>query len=395
MNVYSYFGHAGDICISTGDLKLATVPKHCTYVARTGCGLVALVNQTFGNLLVDPTIHNALQNPFQSSNKQTIEAFLDEEIEIHTENTEIVESMYNPLGLYSGKGNTFTIFLSGLRNAESFETFPKRGGKLNYPFQNFPKGSRVPKEVIVQSFEGAIYPTQATIRKTFVKDSYSEQELESIAKELKRSTVELMKQYPGVHYNLLCRSVHESCTKAAIKRRLISAYKFDTQFDTLQRTLLHEENEKNIEAFLQQLPEAFYENVDMASLMKLQAKLPTNRKKYIQYIVNKYHTLFPEKRKTPCLPGQVRNPNTKLCEGTRKRETKEKTKKAEKAKTKKRLTPILEEKEKEKKTKPTRKIHACPSGYRWSETRKRCRKQKKPGAFSQFMQYMKHILKEK
>ena len=346
MNVYSYYGHAGDICISNGDLKMAKVPKNSTYVARTGCGLVALVDQSFGNLLVDPVLRNALQRPQDATKKKTIETFIGEEIEIHEPNTEIVESMYNPLGVYEGKKGTFTIFLSGMRDEKSFKNFGVHNGKLDYSFQTFPKGSRVPKRILLQSFQGAIYPSKQTVLRTFVKDSYSQQELERIAKDLKRSVVELMREYPGIHYNLLCRSVHESCRKAALKRRIFSAYQFDTQFETLQRTLKYEDNDKNIESFLQQLPEAFYQNLDKVALLQLQKDVPPTRRKYIEYILNKRRTIVPEKKA---------------------------------------VEPIqVVKKSKTKKNDPK----SCSPGYVYNSTRKNCRKQRNPGFLTKVFQFL-------
>jgi hypothetical protein len=116
-------------------------------------------------------------DPQKASHKRTIEQFLKGEIEIHTEGADIVESMYNPMGLYKSKPGQFTIFLSGMRMMRSFASFPVQQGKLQYRFQNFPMDSRVPREVILQAFEGAIYPSPKTVQTTFVKASYSHKEL--------------------------------------------------------------------------------------------------------------------------------------------------------------------------------------------------------------------------
>lgn len=298
MNVYSYFGHAGDICISSGKLKVADVPKGNMYVTRSGCGLVAMVNHSFGSLLVDTNTSTALFDPRKKANKQTIEQFLGGEVEVHKEGDDIVESMYNPLGLYKHKSGKITIFLSGLRNMNSFKNFPVKNGKLQYEFQHFEPNTRVPKQVILQSFEGAIYPTKATVAKTFTSASYSVEQLDKIAEQLRKPVLQLMKQYPGIHYNLLCRSIHETCKKAAVDRRLISASKYGTQFDTLKRTLLLESNVKDIEAFIKSLPTSFYDNINIGSLYELQKELPMNRKKYITQIIESIPKKVSKKKET-------------------------------------------------------------------------------------------------
>ena len=278
MNIYSYYGHGSDVCLPSGLIKLNNVPKDCTYINRTGCGLQARMGHRFGDMLIRKKLRTVLANPFE--NRGILGEMVGGEVEIHPEGDDFVESRFYPLGFYPEfRPGSFMIFLSGMRDSESFTSFPTKAGKLQYPQQVFPNDAIVPKSVILQSFEGAIYPTPAVVRSTFTKDSYTMAELDVLSKTLSIHISKLMKRYPGIHYNLLCRSASPTCKEAILKQRALSATKFRTQLNAVRRTLKFEKNVKNVEKFLGDQPKSFYKNLN---LVKLEGEIPAERIPYLR-----------------------------------------------------------------------------------------------------------------
>ena len=293
MNIYSYYGHATDVCLPSGELRIGIVPKESMYINRTGCGLQARMPNKFGKILIQKKYQKPLEDPVKY--KKLWDEFLGSEIEIHNEDEEFVESRFFPLGFYPNyRPGHFMIYISGMRNAESFQqTFTK---------QVFPNDASISREIVLQSFEGAIYPTKKVLDETFLKETYTAEELDAISKRLSIRTLKLIKYYPGKHFNFLCRTAHRSCKEAIFRHRAISAKRHRTELETIRRTLMFEKDETHVEEFLKSLSPSFFTSIHRNDLVQLEKEIPKEHLPYLQTL----YTLVPGKtRKSRMSESQI------------------------------------------------------------------------------------------
>jgi hypothetical protein len=282
MNIYSYYGHATDICLPSGELRIGIVPKESMYINRTGCGLQARMPNKFGKILIQKKFQKALEDPVH--HKKVWDEFLGSEIEIHKEDEAFVESRFFPLGFYPNyRPGKCMIYVSGMRNKDSFAT--------KFTKQIFPNDASISREIVLQSFEGAIYPTKRELSETFRKETYTVEELDAISKTLSIRIVKLIQYYPGIHFNFLCRTAHRSCKEAVFRHRANSARHHHTELETIRRTLMFEKHETNVEEFLSSLPPSFYTNIDRNDLVQLEKDIPKEHLPYLQ----KLYPLVPNK----------------------------------------------------------------------------------------------------
>ena len=320
MKLYQYFGHSTDRCDEDGKMIISEVPKGSMYINKTGCGLINYMNgYKFAELFINPELKQATKNP--EENTQIMADFCESEIVIHKEGDDFVEAMYYPFGIFPSRGGDFLLFLSGFRDSEYFSNMKMGTHGLNY--KKYSSGQLVPKKVIQELFAGALYPTQAMVSKTFTKAEYSFEELQTLGKELKIPISNLLQKYPGIHYNFLCRAVSNHCMEDALQRRIASAKKYRTQLNTLIRTILYEEQERNIKRFMDKMKSdpTFLEGVNILEIMYHRDQAPQDRKKYFTEVVKMKRemvkgngqgkVLFPLPKR--CKEGQILNIRTKVC----------------------------------------------------------------------------------
>ena len=311
-DVYIYYGHGSDICYKSGALVITTVPKDACYVSKSACGIVTSNIGLDENLYID--VSGALVSPELPDHKNLLEKRFDSALEIHKPGDEIVESYFNSFGFYpnnkKGGENLFMIAVSGLRHYSTLNNYVK----MNFGRKKYNRTDLVPKNIILESYEGAIFPDKETIHKIFVKDLYSFDDLKQISKnpELKIPVRTLLNRYKGIHYMLLCRNIHESCKEAAFKRRLYSAEKHGTNWNTLKRVLRFANDEQNIEKHMAVIKNKGIK-IPKEEILNMYTKIPIDRQKYLDALGKNKNTT-----RKGCPPGQVRNAVTKKCREKRK-----------------------------------------------------------------------------
>jgi hypothetical protein len=374
-NVYIYFGHASDICYKNGDLALTPVPNDTYYVSKSSCGLVTTVRGLDENLYVDAS--GALQRPETPAHKKLLETRFDSALEIHKPGEEIVESRYNSFGFYPPfkKGmEIFMIYNSGLRHYSAANDYKR----IKVPLREFKLTDLVPKDVIFESYKGAIFPDTETLTKVFTKDFYTYEDLIKLSKndDLRTPVKKLINRYKGIHYMLLCREIHESCKKEAFKRRLYSAEKHDTHWNTFKRIMRFERDKKNIEKYMSAIknkavpiPSEDIENIYLKTKPDRWKYINALRWKEIRNIAktkkNKSKSKSKKEAREVCQPGQVRDAITKKCR--------------EKVKRVKNVTRSNKKEEAKAKAKAKANAKACPPGQVRNAFTKNCREKRKPG----------------
>ena len=364
-NVYIYYGHGYDVCKQNSDkLAITTVPENSYYVSKSACGIVSTLDGYYQNLYVDAS--GSLVNPEDPIHKKLLEKKLDSELEIHKPGDEIVDSYYYSLGFYppyKNKGDEFVIAFSGLRHYSANKKYVRK----NFGFKKYKLTDLVPKKVLLESYEGAIFPDKETVQRLVTKDFYSYDDLKKLSQnnELNILVRHLILWHKGIHYMLLCRNTSEFCKKAAFKRRLYSAEKHGTHWNTMKRLLRFANDDQNVKNHIAalkkkkkvlQIPNEEVENVYLKIRPDRWKFINALRWKAIRNVTGKNKKV---EKPNGCPPGQVRNSVTKKCRERRK--------------------PGPKSNNATRKAKANAKAKACPPGQVRNSVTKKCRDKRKPG----------------
>lgn len=224
--VYLYQGHGAEVCDpATGKLINKPVPDGSLYILSGICGSLTSIN--FDNILqmMKDKYDIILQNPIRF--KKEIESALSKpnyeaSIVIYSPGMEFVDNNFYPGSIWKYPGQ-IRIRNSGIlekTQIERREIHPK-DKYLQTPLPDFNE--------LLPFFEGSIYPTQQEIQDRLAtinpQPVWTFEEVNGFFSNMMRPASQLVNEHPGIHFNLLCRSLtikDKSCTKAILARRISS-----------------------------------------------------------------------------------------------------------------------------------------------------------------------------
>ena len=191
MKLYQYFGHSSDYCDEKGTMYITEVPKGSMYINKTGCGLINYMNGAkFAELFIDPELKRATRDPVRHTD--SLAKFCESDIVIHKAGDDFVEAIYYPLAIFPMRRGEFLLFLSGMRDSEYFSKMTPQTNQIKY--LRYQPGEMVLQKTIVEVFSGALYPTQAMVKKVFTKSEYSYEQLQVLGKELQIPILRLIQE---------------------------------------------------------------------------------------------------------------------------------------------------------------------------------------------------------
>jgi hypothetical protein len=217
--IYFYAGHG----FNEVDI-LKDVPIHCKYVNMGVCGLV---NRLDVNYMLY-YFKKPSDKRFVVIDKPQIETLLDG-LSIRTylpfptsDEERYVHSTFYPISVYPKKDKiTFNIKMSGL--------IERKKSILINNIRRYDNITSISLDMLKLLFSMSVYPTPEEID-THFRTNYADRlealtlaDLNSATTALRESTETLMKRFPGIHYNFLCRGGVELPSHPAILRRAISA----------------------------------------------------------------------------------------------------------------------------------------------------------------------------
>jgi len=273
IKVYASFGHGSDLCDERGQPIIHQVPNGCLYITNEECGLMGYADTIRENAFhsIDPSIKaklkypylflrelNPILNPTTAENirrRQGFERTYENVIKIHFPGENYVCSQLYPLA-YWYETQSVGFSTSGLISKDKAERVPLAsypGGTVSTYFSNFHTLLDINKEEIVSYFQASVHPTPEQVRdvldnftldgrRYFDTGSYhprTRQEGGNICHEIEKKIEEklgwykdisdkdgpeafmtntyMMEKFPGIHYNLVCRSMDRACSP--VRRR--------------------------------------------------------------------------------------------------------------------------------------------------------------------------------
>jgi hypothetical protein len=268
ISIYYYAGHGNDICDEiTHKPIIKQVPENCIYITISECGVPSILDvidnpqeKFFRNS--NPIHKKLIQYPYVGENKKKLAKALGisdpSVIHIHFPGMNYVESFFQPVNYFDkdesleikNDENLEILFMhSGLLDKAKLEANPNPGKNVKADeIETF----YISKNEILQKYIDSVYPTQADVNEVLEEKFADKYILDNddvnmfiveLVNKLKKETLTntaLMEQFPGIHYNMVCRGVSKACDAEAVLQRTLSG----------QQEIRREQ--KNIEEFISQ-----------------------------------------------------------------------------------------------------------------------------------------------
>ena len=262
--IYYYFGHGSTICDEYGTPVIKVVPDNCIYISQTVCGLINVGNTKLTEAFLNEEYAHIWRDPIANLHiiKEIIGNFTKDiaGIHIHLPGCTYIDTHYFPLGHDDLKELTYQeghkIGFSGIMSLKDAHTVERANnpyiegiefeskdlldidqvrGSFKYSF--FPKVKTTDQIILPKDLEDTIYFYERE-GKVNINDLIVQSGM--ISNKVPMS--KLMEKYPGIHFNLLCRSiVDKSCLKegkrAITRRRRHSAIVQNTLSNTVDKIL--------------------------------------------------------------------------------------------------------------------------------------------------------------
>ena len=248
--IYFYAGHGEDLCGDTNHKPiLKKVPDNCIYITITECGMFAntvLEDNPREKLFRNSStkIKDLLRHPYLPGQKKKLAELLElsspSVLHIHYPGMTYVEGFFQPAafwdqgdeGLWNNASQAiFTFSRSGLLDKSKMEANPKPYKEVTSESAN---SFYITKSEIVKFYTDSVYPTpefvnnvlEATFPDTYALEG---EDINTFILELvtkmddeKLTNTYMMEHFPGIHYNMVCRSVGEDCEPEAELQRTSS-----------------------------------------------------------------------------------------------------------------------------------------------------------------------------
>lgn len=225
-NIYFYLGHGSTLTNPDHTLKVERVPANCIYITQTVCGIINYMGDEIFQAFSDRKNADLWRDPVNHLNE--IKAVFGDlpGVHIHYPKCTFIDTGFQPCSDNGDDGN-HRIEYSGLvplnkAHTISFEDSPREFRM--YTSDNFKNGDirGVSEETVRKMYEYSIYP-KLNIKEgveRFLPSKVSSLYLTSengivpftslinASSKLSKSNsvLDLMKEYPGIHFNFLCRS---------------------------------------------------------------------------------------------------------------------------------------------------------------------------------------------
>jgi hypothetical protein len=259
IKTYIYEGHGSDVCHHVNQTPiLRTVPENCIYITLAVCGVSTTLNPLRERAFRSRNIVTKfLKYPYiyslRDSIANTINVEDEESLSIHFPGDSYVVSELEPFSWWYSDG--FQGFsMSGLCEKSRMENLGVHEAIADVRYQH---GNYMPidKERIIQYFRASVYPTEERVRHALADEPAVQQprnarEGYDICKRISGkiwkeygyfregpadspmkvsmkdgpdaffSNTYMMEKFPGIHYNIICRSTQEpECTGVSLGRR--------------------------------------------------------------------------------------------------------------------------------------------------------------------------------
>lgn len=280
-NIYMYMGHGGDVIDKYGDPEIKVVPENCIYITRAVCGLSTTLPFEIFEAFANPDYEHIWRKPLEHID--TLRKIMDHPaLHIHLPGCEYVDNTFYPLSddsssPYYDKLNPL-LQLSGLVSLQDAQSIPKEDVKSIFDGQHYFIGKKqleyseaaykIKQEDLLRYFAYSTYPKLIVSDEMFGHPpdiiplrtlpefpGYTSYPLfydKVVRKRIKAS--QLMERYPGIHFNLLCRSI-SAFGKAATQllRRRYSASFHNTPIGTIRESLKYKGSNINTAEFAENL----------------------------------------------------------------------------------------------------------------------------------------------
>jgi hypothetical protein len=242
---YLYLGHARDMCDKDGKPILKIVPPGNLYITVGICGLSTYWHtEDLVKAFIDPKNKDIWSNPDRLSLQRILKNITDTTtIHIHKPGDTYVDNIYLPLNEFKFKDtkqvndknyNTLKLELSGMLPLSKAPALFEKGIPETKTFLSSANGIQIPVNEFDELFQYSIWPIVEHPENTKI---LRPENLLNITKYYSNRMSFSLNEFPGIHYNFLCRVVNPYCTKASLLRRRQSAVLFQTQPETLAKTI--------------------------------------------------------------------------------------------------------------------------------------------------------------
>ena len=268
IKLYFYSGHAEDVCDPTTHKPITRrVPKGCIYITISECGINTQHSETRDDTLRsdDSDIKKVLQFPYIAKHKAQLAEYLDVDninnIHIKYPGDEYVVSRFTPFAFWDREGTSVVGFkFSGVCEKSKLETLTD--AQTSFIYDKTKSHFVIPnRELIVEKFTASIYPPIEKAREVMLNFKpnnpiLTTRSLRPFDEELEKamgvipgisendgpdaflSNTYMMHEFPGIHYNLLCRYVSDDCRQEGILRRTPSGEAEIIRLDLPRQDLL-------------------------------------------------------------------------------------------------------------------------------------------------------------
>lgn len=278
--VFLYQGHGGEICDrATGKLINKPVPDGSLYILSGICGAVTTIN--YDNILgmMRDKYDIILQNPVKF--KKEIESALsrptyEAKIVVYSPGMEFIDNKFFPAAIWK-HAPLLRIKNSGLleKSRAELDNIRPKDETIQTPLADFNE--------LLPFFQGSVYPTAEEIQEKLgtlnPKPVWTYEETERFFFDLMKPTSEILSERPGIHFNLLCRSIDikdESCRKATLARRISSVEERGRNIvQTLKQAYLSDD-ENTFKQFLIDNYDALVSSVTPRNIKILEARNTLN-----------------------------------------------------------------------------------------------------------------------
>ena len=253
--IYFYNGHGGNVC-KLGIPIVKTVPDNCIYITQTVCGIVNTLDPEVMRAFIDPKNNAIWKDPI--AHLEEIKELFDgiPSLHIHLPGCTYLETSFYPFSMPNlkklpenppepkdRKTKSHYLQYSGLWSLESVKSIPL--GKDERPWM-LGEYVEMPLEyldgaIFQELFQHSIYPPvklrdpapfRAYVPESAKLDGYYLNQNEERRVDLydivyqshqisgTKYVSDLMEQFPGIHYNFLCRSMDKRCKEEG--KRLVT-----------------------------------------------------------------------------------------------------------------------------------------------------------------------------
>ena len=273
-NIYMYLGHGADVVDAYGNPDIKIVPENCIYITQAVCGLETTLPFEIFEAFANPAYENIWREPHKHMDK--LSKIMDHPaLHIHLPGCEYVDNTFYPLSddvsnPYREKTKPW-LQLSGLVSLQDAQSIPKEEVEKIFEGQKYNLGTmknqydsgslKIKKEELMSYFKYSTYPKlvvsdepfghpEDTVPLRTIKEfpEYTQYALFRDKVMRKKITAsELMKRYPGIHFNLLCRFIpsHLNRTPQLMRRRYSAAFQ-NSAVGTLIKSMRHKGRNENV-----------------------------------------------------------------------------------------------------------------------------------------------------